>query len=152
MHLEPYEYKHNARLMEIAKISEPWIEWHRALFDASLAGRQGFVIVDRKSLIIGCITYSDYHTGSDVTIHCSVLPDHHGRWLTKAIYKQVFDYVFITLGLPRCSGYLIEGCTPLGFHERLGFKKEGIKRDLVRIQETLRNVHIYGMLESERRW
>ena len=151
MHLEPYEYKHNACLIEIAKVSEPWIKWHRALFDASLAGREGFVVVSGGK-IAGCITFSDYNPDADITIHCSIHPEYHKRWLTKTIYKQVFDFPFVTLGLKRCSGYIISGCTPIGFHERLGFKEEGIRRQAVVINGTPRDIYLYGMLESERRW
>ena len=138
--------------MEIVKITEPWFEYNRASFDGMMAGREGFVLVASDGKIIGAITFSNYQPGSDITIHCTVLSEYQKRWLTKAIYKQVFDVPFITLGLERCGGFVIEGCTPQGFHERLGFKQEGTLRKFVKIKGEYRNVHIYGMLKEERRW
>ncbi len=152
MRLIPYEYKHNARLMEIYKITEPWVEFHRAKFDAWFAGREGFVLVSSCGKIVGAITFTNYQPNSDITIHCSVLPEYQKRWLTKSIYKQVFDVPFVKLGLERCSGFIIDGCTPRGFHERLGFKYEGTLRRSIRVQGEYRDVHLYGMTKDERRW
>jgi RimJ/RimL family protein N-acetyltransferase len=153
MKLIPLEYRHNAELMEVVKIAEPWMYVHRASFDAILATREGFVLMDSQGRIKGAITYSDYRPGDDIIVHCTVHPDSHSRWLTKQIYKQVFDHVFVTLDLPRCSGYRISGTgTPDTFHRRLGFKHEGIVRVSVRVQDERRDVHLYGMLRNERRW
>ncbi|MFZ4856135.1 MAG: GNAT family N-acetyltransferase [Desulfuromonadaceae bacterium] len=153
MYLVPLEYRHHAELMEVVKIAEPWMYIHRAAFDAILGGREGFVLVDAAGRIKGAITYSDYRPGVDVIVHCTVHPDCHRKWLTKKIYTQVFDHVFVTLGLHRCSGHRVSGTlTPDTFHERLGFVHEGTIRQGARIQGELQDVFIYGMLKEDRRW
>lgn len=153
MYLAPLEYRHTAELMEIVKVSEPWMYVHRAAFDAILATREGFVLIDSLGRVKGAITYSDYRPGTDIIVHCTVHPDSHRKWLTKKIYQTVFDHVFVTLNLPRCSGYRISGTgTPDTFHERLGFKLEGVIRQGVKVKDKLQNVNLYGLLRDERRW
>lgn len=153
MKLQKLEYRHHAELMEVAKAAEPWMYMHRASFDAVLATREGFVLLDNSDRIHGAITFSDYRPGDDIVIHCTIHPDHQRRWLSKQIYRQVFDYAFVTLELPRCSGFRIDGTgTPATFHERLGFKLEGIVRQSLQVQGERRDVYLYGMLKGERRW
>lgn len=152
MRLEKYEYRHNAELFEVMKISEPWANYHRAQFDAVMQKREGFVLVDNEGKIAGCIVISDFYPGIDAMVHCSVLPKYHRRWLTRSIYKQVFDYIFETLGLDRCSGYIVDGMTPRWFHERLGFKYVGCQRKLFPVNGVKKDVFIFDMLKEERRW
>jgi RimJ/RimL family protein N-acetyltransferase len=150
--LEKYEYRHNAELFEVAKLSEPWHKYHRAQFDAAFAAREGFVLVANDGALAGCIMVSDYFPGVDAMVHCTVAPEYHTRWLTKSIYKEVFDFVFVTLDLHRCGGYVIDGMTPQGFHERLGFKQVGIMRQLITIEGEKHDLILYDMLKEERRW
>ena len=64
----------------------------------------------------------------------------------------MFDSVFDDLKCVRASGYAIEGITDMTFHERLGFKLEGIYRDGLRLKDEYYNLYRYGMLKNERRW
>ena len=152
MRLEKYEYRHNAELFEVFKQSEPWWNYHRAQLDSVLLQREGFVLVANNGKLVGAIMISDYTPGSDAIVHCSVLPEYHRRWLTRSIYKQVFDFVFDTMGLDRCTGYVIDGLTPEGFHERLGFKYVGRLRRLIMAKGEKRDLIMYDMLKEERRW
>lgn len=153
MKLIPLEYHHYGELMEVAKLAEPWMFIHRASFDSIMSGREGFVLIDAAGSVQGAVTFSDYRPADDIIVHCSVHPEYHRRWLTKEIYRQVFDYVFVTLELHRCSGFRIDGTgTPETFHERLGFKLEGVVRQGVRVQGERRDIYLYGMLKDERRW
>lgn len=152
MRLEKYEYKHNVELFELAKVTEPWWHFHRAQFDNVFVSREGFVLVANDGTLAGCIVVSDYHPGVDAVVHCSVHPKYQKRWLTRKIYKEVFDFVFETLDLVRCSGYVIDGLTPQGFHERLGFKYVGRLRQFVTVDDKKHDFIWYDMLKEERRW
>lgn len=149
MRLMPYEHNHNNRLVEIAKISEPWFTYNADTFNAD---RTGFVILNNENKIVGSSLFSDYFVGADITIHNMVLPEYFGRWITRSIYKEVFDYPFVSLGLERCSTYIIDGFTDPKAVERAGFTQEGIKRKLVEVDGVKRDVILYGMLKHERKW
>lgn len=152
MKLVPLEHKHFNDLFLLTSVCEPWWGLDRNTSDRLFSQREGFVLLNSQDKVVGHVTFSDYAVRLDVIIHCSVLPEYHSRWLTKSIYKQVFDNVFDELQCVRASGWAIEGLTDLTFHERLGFQKEGIYRNGLRIRDKYYNIHRFGMLAHERRW
>lgn len=147
-----YEYAHNNELYPVYCAAEPWNNYDRINFDSMLSGKEGFTLISESGEICGAIIFDQYRPGNDITIHCSVHPKYHRRWLTRRIYNQVFGYVFDQLELPRCSGFAVEGLTDLTFHLRLGFKPEGCIREAVFKDGRRRAIFLYGMLASERKW
>jgi len=152
MKLADIEHKHFQSLFEITSICEPWWGLDRNTCDRLFSQREGFVLLNNNQEVVGHVTFSDYGPKMDVMIHCSVLPEYHTKWLTKSIYKQVFDRVFIDLECVRASGWAAVGLNDLTFHERLGFKIEGIHRKSLRIHNKYYDVLKFGMLAEERRW
>lgn len=152
MRLEKLEHKHYPALFEVTRVCEPWFDLDRNTSDRLFAQREGFVVVTNEGKVVGHITFSDYTVKLDVIIHCSVLREYQTRWLTKSIYKECFDYVFNEMQCIRASGWAANGLTDLNFHERLGFKLEGIYRSGLRIKGNYYDLHRFGMLKSERKW
>lgn len=154
MKLVPLEHKYFPDLFKVTSITEDWLDLDRNTSDRLFSQREGFVIVDNynSNKVIGHITFSDYSVKLDVIIHCSILPDYHGVWLTKKIYKECFDYVFNELKCVRASGYAVKGINDLTFHERLGFTLEGVYRMGFRLHDKYFDLYRYGMLAHERRW
>jgi len=152
MKLETLSHKHFPALFHITQQTEPHLDLDRNTSDRLFGQREGFVLLNNADKVVGHITLSDYAVRLDVVIHCSVLPEYQKRWLTKSIYKQVFDHVFEELECVRASGFAVCGLTDLTFHERLGFKLEGVYRKGLRIKDTYYDLYRYGMLKDERRW
>ena len=152
MKLIQMEHKHFKALHHITTTCEPWWGWDRNTSDRLFAQREGFVLVAADDTVVGHITFSNYQPLLEVAIHVSVLPEYQRRWLTKDIYRQVFDHVFTELKCHRAVGVAFEGFTDLNFHERLGFKKEGILRDGFLIRGEYSNIRWFSMLQDERRW
>ena len=152
MKLEELNHKHFPDLFEVTKLSDPWLDLDRNTSDRLFSQREGFVLVTNDNKVVGHITFDSYTPRLDIIIHCSVIPEYQKRWLTKAIYKQVFDKVFNDFECIRASGFAVEGLNDLTFHERLGFKLEGITRNGFRHFNNYYNVRSYGMLKNERRW
>lgn len=156
MKLVPYEKWHNGILAKIAREVEPWAgNFGQREFDAIFNGRTGFSLENAKGEIVGSITFSDYYPGIDITVHNMVSREYHGRWLNRKICKEVFDHVFVKLGLGRCSTYLIEGCCDPVYAavlEKLGFKNEGTRRRIFPVGEEMKDAIMFGLLKHERRW
>ena len=152
MKLVPLEHKHFPKLFEITSITEPWYGFDRNTCDRLFSQREGFVLENKGGEVIGHITVSDYIPLLEAIIHASVLPEYKSRWLTKSIYKRVFDFVFNDLECRRAVGRAFAGYTDLHFHQRLGFTLEGILRDGLLIRGQYSDILIYSMLPSERRW
>ena len=116
--------------------------------------RQGFVVKNNEGRMVGCISFSDYIPEQDITIHCFIDPEYHGKWATKSIYNVIFDYAFEHLGVNRVSGFSVVGVTDRAgrFLEALGFKKEGTLRQRIKRTDGFYDVNLYGLLKNERRW
>lgn len=152
MNIIPIEHKHYPELFNIIQITEPYISLDRNTSDRLFSQREGFVLTNKYNKVVGHITVSDYSVKHDIVVHCSVIPEYQKKWLTRSIYKKVFDYVFNDLECVRASGFAVEGLNDLSFHERLGFSWEGCYRKGFRIHDKYYNLHRYGMLANERRW
>jgi RimJ/RimL family protein N-acetyltransferase len=152
LRLVDLHHSHFPGLFQVTAETEHYLELDRNTSDRLFSQREGFTLLADSGEVAGHITFSDYAVKLDVVIHCSVLPQYQKRWLTKSIYKRVFDRVFHDLECKRASGFAIAGLTDLTFHERLGFRLEGIYRTGVRLREQYYDLLRYGMLAHERRW
>ena len=157
MRLDTLIPEHFEALFEIHKRAEAFAEL--VAFDSFsnlMKTREGFVVVRDDGKLAGAITFSDYNPGNDIVIHCFMDPDFHGRWASKKLYKEGFDFPFEYLKVRRISGFCVVGKSDKAgrFLEILGFKKEGTIRQKVKdpADGALYDVNIYGMLKEERRW
>lgn len=86
----------------------------------------------------------DTFTPYECSIH--IASDGSRKWLTRSLLLEAFNYPFVTCGLQRLSGYVIEGNEDaIRFDLRLGFKLEGKMRKAWKGH----NVHVLGMLREE---
>jgi RimJ/RimL family protein N-acetyltransferase len=115
---------------------------------------EGYVIVRNDGKLAGCVTFSDYVPGQNVIIHAFIDPDYRCRWIRKSFLKEIADYAFEVLDVPKITAFAIEGMTDgmTAFLERIGFQKEGVIRKGIKINGKLRNLIFYGLLKEERRW
>lgn len=151
MHLEPLSPKHYPDLHAICNITDKWTHRTTKEFLDEFSEYGGWAVMD-KTRVAGYIILSGHIPYFDVAVHCSVLPEYHSKWMTRNIYKTVFNHVFVELKLPRCSSWLFDGYSNPTFLERLGFKKEGVRRSGYIINDKWVDVQMYGMLPEERRW
>lgn len=146
--LSPIHYKD---LFEVTKVTDSWAKRTYEEFCTEFSQYGGWVVID-KDTAIGYIILSGHIPYFDVAVHCSVLPKYHSKWVTRKIYKTVFNHIFNELKLPRCSSWSFDGYSNPTFLERLGFKKEGVRRSGYIIKDEWVDVQMYGMLPNERRW
>lgn len=125
-------------------------EEFKKLFDT----RSGFV-VRMHDRIIGAISFSDWIPEHDITIHCFIDPDYHGKWaLCRRHYRSVFDYCFIGLQLKRVSGFCIPGISDAAGRMLLGlgFKDEGMLRQKIKYPDgKIYDIKLYGLLRKEQK-
>lgn len=114
----------------------------------------GFVVVADDGKLAGCISFDSYVPSLDVMIHIFIGKEYRGQWRTGEIAKQVFDYLFDTLMLPRASCVSFPGLTDAAAKmiDSLGFKLEGIKRKGLLYEGQYYDVRMYGLLKEERRF
>jgi len=154
MNLEPLTERHYPEIYKIALSSEPWTTGMIfEQFRGVMQGREGYVLIHRD-MVIGCISFSDYQPMCNVLIHCVVDTKYQKRWATKGILKQLFEYAYDTMDLPRMSAISIVGYSDKAceFLERLGFKPEGVIRKGVRLPDGLFDLKMFGMLKEECKW
>lgn len=151
MNLIKLHKDHFRTLYDVSLITDTWSKKTFEEFATQFSASMGWSVV-HKGDIIGYIVLMNHNPYMDVHIHCSVLPEYQSKWMTKGIYKQVFNYIFEELWLPRCTSWIIKGYSNPTFLSRLGFKKEGTMRNGYIIGEKWCDVDYYGMLPDERRW
>jgi len=151
MKLETMTKEHYKDIYDIAISSEPWTTGMTLeQFTAPMQKREGYVLI-HKDKVIGCVSFSDYTPLSSILIHATIDTKYQGKWATKNILKQIFQYVFEILELPRLSGISIVGMSDKAgeFLLRLGFKEEGCIRKGMRLTNGYYDLKMFGMLKEE---
>lgn len=144
--------KHYADLYRISQITDTWVKHTRESSDKYFSTCFGWVLVHGND-IVGYIVFSNYQPELDISIHASVLPQFRGRWLTKGIYKTVFNHAFDLLKCKRVTSWRVHDYTDPNWLPRLGFVEEGVARHaFVDPNGVPKNVTMYSMLPDERRW
>lgn len=143
---------HLPALYDICNTTDPWaersIKEHNEFFSSC-----GGWVIKHKDKVVGYIVLMNHRPYMDIAVHCSVLPEYHGKWMTKSIYKHVFNHIFEELKVPRCSSWRIGELSNKTFLDRLGFKAEGtIRKGFITSDGIWHDVYLYGMLPEERRW
>ncbi len=140
-------------LHELSKRVEPYRRHN--LYDEFCDGldqRRGFSIWHDGNLV-GMVTYSNYIPGVTVVIHFLQDPEQRGS-VTRSTVREAFRYPFEDLKVPVLTSYSIPGVTDKAgeYLERLGFVREGRRREILRLPDGPRDEVIYGMLRRECRW
>jgi RimJ/RimL family protein N-acetyltransferase len=151
MQLEQLAAHHLPALRDISSQTDEWLEYSDAEFYEVFSQFAGWAIL-HDGLVIGYIVLSDYKPYRDLSVHCSVLPEYRTKWLTKGIYKTVFNTIFDGFQLPRCTSWTFGSMGGSQFLERLGFKYEGTVRNSYIFKGEWIDTHLYGMLPNERKF
>ena len=149
---------HYEKLYEIAKVNDPTFDADSLdHFSAALTGLEGWTI-QSDGEPIGAVLLSHFTPQLNVILHGFVRSDCRKRWLTRAMLREVYHYIFDELKVVRVSGFGIEGLTDVAqnFLVRMGFKRECGEgfciRKGIRIRGEYMDVITYGMLREECRW
>ena len=144
-HLYPEVYK-------IHSVTDTWAQLTIPDFIAHMSQCEGWVIYYNQSPV-GYVVFNNLCPNHCVDVHASVLPEFHGKWLSKRIYKQIINFPFEFLQVKRLQTFLVEGYGNPTFLSRFGFKKEGTMRQSHQLPDgTLVDSSVYSMLPNERRW
>lgn len=111
----------------------------------------GWVVCD-NSTVIGYVLLDSLVSKHQVSIHMSIVPSYHKKWLNESIYNQIFKTIFNDLGIKRINGLAIEGMANDKFQTKLGFKYEGTMRDAHKKGDQLYNIKLYSMLPEDMGW
>ena len=149
MRLEQLTPQHLPAVRSISIITDDWLEYTDDEFFAVFSQFTGWAII-HEGLVVGYIVLSDYKPYRDVSVHVSVLPEYHRRWLTRSIYNEVFGFIFEYLRVPRCSSWTFGSMGAPEFLKRLGFKYEGTVRSSYIHRGEWIDTHLFGMLPNER--
>jgi RimJ/RimL family protein N-acetyltransferase len=151
MTLETLHPRHLPALYDVSSTVDFWANRTISEFMDAFSKYDGWAIVkDNKA--VGYIVLCNHTPYLDIMIHCSVLPEYKSVWLTRKIYAQVFNHIFRTLNLPRCTSWAVAGSDGDSFLPRLGFQKEGTIRKGIFFNGQFHNVNTYSMLPEEQRW
>src|SRR6266568_4513057 len=101
--------EHYRALYEIVQKAEPVWNLGFVAFCSIMETREGFVAVANDGTIVGAGTFSHMEPGLDIVVHAFCDPAWHRRWANKRMLRQIFDFPFIELDLPRVSGFSIVG-------------------------------------------
>ena len=99
--------------------------------------------------VVGALLFSDYD-GNNIMVHLA-LDD--PKIASRRNIKLMFDYAFNQCKCNRMTGICVDGYER---NERLlagvGFKKEGIIRNIMNVDGIWVNGAIYGILKGECKW
>jgi RimJ/RimL family protein N-acetyltransferase len=103
--------------------------------------------------LVGLISFSNYSPGLSVMIHAA-FNSSYIEAMNRKVLRNAFDYAFNKLLVRRVDSYSIKGITDkIGkFLKRLGFKKEGCKKESTEINNKIYDVELYGMLRKDCKW
>ncbi len=103
--------------------------------------------------IVGHIDLSNIDPENRVASVCRVLvdPARRGRGIGEQMMRQVVRIGFGDLRLHRLELRVFDFNAPaIACYEKVGFVREGLLRDWVRVQDTFWSVLVMSMLESDR--
>lgn len=153
--LAPTLPEDHRELFRILLIAEPYHEPDMTMEHFKMVtNRRTAWTVRSEDRIIGCVSYGEYMPGVDITLHVYIDPEFHGRWMSRSVLRTGFRFPFISLDLPRVSGFCLVGLSDHAGNslERLGFAPEGVRRKACMVMNKLWDVKLFGMLREECRW
>jgi ribosomal-protein-alanine N-acetyltransferase len=104
-------------------------------------------------LCLGLVNYHDGHIRSKrVAIGYIVHPARHRQGIATEAVSAMLDFCFDEMGLHRVQAFIHpDNAASLRLAEKLGFRREGLLRDNLRVGDVWRDDLLYALLESDRR-
>jgi [ribosomal protein S5]-alanine N-acetyltransferase len=102
---------------------------------------------------LGLVNYHDGHIRSKrVSIGYIVDPARHRRGFATEAVSAMLDFCFGELGLHRAQAFIDPNNTAsIALVEKLGFRREGLLRDNLRVGDVWRSDLLYALLVTDRR-
>lgn len=102
---------------------------------------------------LGLVNYHDGHIRSRrVSIGYMIHPAHQKLGLATEAVSAMLSFCFGELGLHRVQAFIHpENRASISLVEKLGFRREGLLRDNLRVGETWRDDVLYALIASEAR-
>lgn len=160
----PLNHSHYPLLLPIIQQYEPFAE--KVTMEqmvGALRVQEGWSIWDSdsdstSSRCIGYVSLSNFRILHSVTIHATIHPDYHKKWIrSKRLLHFLFNYLFGEDGLSLIKVYSY--AVPFRTYraakllDALGFQREGIDRwGGITPTGELYDIVRYGMLKSECKW
>ncbi|WP_293798440.1 GNAT family protein [uncultured Bosea sp.] len=100
---------------------------------------------------LGLVNYHDGHIRSRrASIGYIIDPEHHRQGIAMEAVTAMLDFCFGELGLHRLQAFIHpENQASLRLIEKLGFRREGLLRDHLRVGEDWRDDALYALLTAE---
>jgi ribosomal-protein-alanine N-acetyltransferase len=101
---------------------------------------------------LGLVNYHDGHIRSKrVSIGYIVDPTHHRQGIATEAVSAMLDFCFGELGLHRAQAFIDPNNTAsIALVEKLGFRREGLLRDNLRVGDVWRSDLLYALLVTDR--
>jgi len=100
---------------------------------------------------LGMVNYHDGHIRSRrVNIGYIINPAHLGRGIASEAVSAMLDFCFGELGLHRAQAFIHpDNNASIALAEKLGFSREGLLRDNLRVGDEWRNDLLYALLATD---
>lgn len=123
---------------------------HTIWFDKASQDRtRRLMMVEEKRQPIGYVQFGQVGVGSVSDWGFYAAPD-SPKGTGRKLGVVALTYAFSVLRLHKVCGQAIEHNTAsIGFHQALGFKKEGVLREQQRIDHAYQNIICFGLLAHE---
>lgn len=140
--------RHWCRQVGLIRWDEHW-SWYESL--AGDKSRQMFVMREERSFgdfgVVGLTSIDQVARRAEFSIW--VEPQNQGKGLATEGMKAICNYGFLELGLNSIWGESFEGNPGIKIWEKLGFKKDGIRRDFYYKNGSFVDAHLCSLLRSE---
>jgi ribosomal-protein-alanine N-acetyltransferase len=102
---------------------------------------------------LGLVNYHDGHIRSKrVSIGYIIEPTRHRQGIGAEAVSAMLDFCFGELGLHRAQAFIHpDNSASIALAEKLGFRREGLLRDNLRVGEVWRDDLLYALLATDRR-
>ena len=111
-----------------------------------------WAVADAKTdRCLGLVTYHHGHIRNKrVEIGYIIDPAHHKKGIATEAVSAMLDFCFGELGLHRAQAFMHPGnAASVALIEKLGFRREGLLRDHLRVGDFWRDDVLYGLLGTE---
>jgi RimJ/RimL family protein N-acetyltransferase len=127
------------------------LDWvaQRANFNSEEVSDFDYIAFEENNKIIGAVIFNDYD-GNNLFVHMAL--DNPKVYQRKFI-RLTFDYIFNKKNCGRVTGQCFEENKKI--HKLLtsvGFKKEGVVRNIIPTDNGYKDAAIFGMLKEECKW
>ncbi|MBN8939611.1 MAG: GNAT family N-acetyltransferase [Rhizobiales bacterium] len=125
----------------------------RNLIDCTPSYYRFWAVADAETdRCLGLVNYHDGHIRSRrVSIGYMIDPARHRQGIATEAVSAMLDFCFGELGLHRLQAFIHpDNSASIALAEKLGFRREGLLRDNLRVGDVWRDDLVYGLLASDR--